>query len=131
MEKEFTQKEFSEYVLNGLIASFPKFNDYYRFETDVLIIEYPSIKGNLILWISSQNNELTIGFDQNNQCIWHTHMSQFGAYEPEDELKELIKFTKRIFEGEEKIVFDLTDGIYVTDSEIPENKLEVKEWKEL
>ncbi len=129
--EEFTQKEYSDYILKGLLKCFPKFNEYIRYETDVLIIEYPSPNQDVIFWISTQDNEITIGLDQNKQCIWHTHMSQFGAYEPESELTEGIKLIKRIFEGKEWIVFDSKEGVYVTDEIGEINNSEYKIWQEL
>lgn len=129
--KEFTQKDYSDYILKGLLKYFPEFKDYIRYETDVLIIEYPSPNHKVIFWISTQDNEITIGFDQNSQCIWHTHMSQFGAYEPESELREGVNFTKRIFDGKDKIVLSSKDGVYVTDEIEKVNKSEYTIWQEL
>jgi len=114
--KELNQKEYSEYILRGFRYYLPEFADYYRFDMDDLIVEYPSSNNNLTLWISTYDNELTIGFDQVGLCVWHTHMSQFGAYEPEDELNEAVKFIKGVFEGKQIIVTISMNEFFVTDT---------------
>ncbi len=130
MEK-LNQKEYSDFILKKLTKFFPKFKEHYRFEQNTLIIEYPSPSGNIEFWISTQDLELTVGFDQDNQCIWHTHASQFGAFDPDNELAEVVKLTNRIFDGKEKIIFDLKNGAYLTDSPEKSNETEIKTWKEL
>lgn len=132
--KELNQQEYSDYILKGFRVNFPEFLDCYRFETDVLIVEYPSLKNSLTLWISTQDIELTVGFDQSGQCVWHTHMSLFGAYEPEDELREAVKFIKGIFAGNQKIVSNSKNEIYMTDTpeeiDETENDVELRTWKD-
>ena len=132
--QELNQQEYSDYIQRHLLQVFPEFSDYCRFETDVYIVEYPSIKNDLVLWISTQDDELTVGFDKDGECIWHTHMSLFGAYEPESELNAAVNFIKGIFEGREIIVTNSKNKIYVTDTpEITnesDDKLIFKTWKD-
>ncbi len=132
--KELNQQEYSEYIFKDFQDNFPEFLDCYRFETDELIVEYPSHNESLTLWISTQDCELTVGFDQTGQCVWHTHMSLFGAYEPEDELREAVKFIKGIFAGTQKIVSNSKNEIYVTDTpeeiDETENQVEIRTWND-
>ena len=137
--EELNQNEFSKYILNGLLQRFPQFIDYYKLENDIMTIEYPSKTGLLILWITTQDNEITIGFDNSEgNCDWHTHMSQYSAYEPEDELREVINLTNNILIGNETIVYNSSLGYYLTDNpeETIKNKLEgetleLKKWHEI
>lgn len=132
--KALNQQEYSNYIQKNLEQIFPQFIDYYRYEDDIYILEYPSQKKELILWVSTQDDEISIGFDKNSECIWHTHMSQFGAYEPESELKEIIEFINGLFDGRQIIVINEKNEIYVTDT--PEetdelgNKVLLKLWND-
>ena len=132
--QELDQQEYSDYIQRNLEQIFPEFSDYCRFEKDVYIVEYPSPKKDLVLWVSTQDYEITVGFDKDGECVWHTHMSLFGAYEPESELNAMVKYIKGIFEGREIIVTNSENKIYVTDT--PEettesdNKVILKQWKD-
>lgn len=128
--KEMNQYDYSNRIKIGLEQEFPEFSNYYRFQSGAYIVEYPSLKNELILWVSAQNCELAVGFDKAEKCIWHTHMSLFGAYEPESELEEAVKLLKRILSGEEKIVIDDNDGICVTQSIDHLGNGTVKTWKD-
>ena len=124
-----TQENYSIYARKELLSSFPYFSDYERFENDVYIVEFPSPHQKVLLWVSTQDKEITIGFDQNEECVWHMHMSQLGANEIKDELKEVIHLIKRILNGSELIAFDSEKEIYLT-SDTFEN-VEIKKWSEL
>ena len=132
--RELNQQEYSDHIQRNLQQIFPEFSDYCRFETDVYIVEYPSPKKDLVLWISTQDYEITVGFDKDGECVWHTHMSLFGAYEPESELNAMVKYIKGIFEGREIIVTNSKNEIYVTDTPEettePDNKVKLKQWKD-
>lgn len=132
--QELNQQEYSNYIRRNLQQVFPEFSHYCRFEADVYIVEYPSPEKELVLWISTQDHEITVGFDKEEECVWHTHMSLFGAYEPESELNAMVKYIKGIFEGRERIVTNSRNEIYVTDT--PEETIEsdnfviLKKWKD-
>jgi hypothetical protein len=121
--EELSQEEYSNYIQKNLEQSFPQFIDYCRYEDDVYILEYPNPKNELILWVSTQDDEVSIGLDKESECLWHTHMSQFGAYEPESELKEAIKFISELFDGKQLIVTNEKNEIYVTDKPEKTNEL--------
>ena len=120
--KELNQQEYSNFIQKNLEQIFPE------------ILEYPSGKKELILWISTQDDELSIGLDRNSECIWHTHMSLFGAYEPESELKEAIEFINGLFDGRQIIVINEKNEIYVTDTQEKTNefgnKVLLKSWND-
>jgi len=137
--QDLNQKEFSDFIKNGLIQEFPYFTDYLRTKDDIITIEYPSVKKTSTFWITTQDLEITIGFDNNEgNCSWHSHMSLFGAYEPEDELKTSIELIKHIFNGTEILVFESGSITFLTknpEEEIAnaENNqiLEFKKWTEI
>jgi hypothetical protein len=131
--QDLNQQEYSDFIQRNLQRIFPSFLDYYRFEKDVYIIEYPSEKKYMTLWISTQDCEISIGFDKDGECVWHTHMSQFGANEPETELNAAVIFINGIFDGKEIIVTNSKNEVFVTDSieEIePVNEFIYKTWRE-
>ena len=131
--QDLNQKEYWDFIQRNLQRIFPSFLDYYRFEKDVYIIEYPSEKKYLTLWISTQDCEISIGLDKDGECVWHTHMSQFGAYEPETELNAAVKFINGILDGKEIIVTNSKNEVFVTDSIKviePVNEFIYKTWRE-
>ena len=133
------QKEFSEFVLKGILQNFPQFSDNYCFNDNIVVIEQSSKTGSVSLWITTQNVEITVGFDnEKGECIWHTHMSLYGANEPEEELKQAIILIENILTGKEIIVIDSNFNYYLTqnpESEIAENidgdNLKFRKWIEL
>ena len=136
--KDLNQKEFSDFIQKGILKEFPYLFDYTKSKDDIITIEYPSSKKIATFWITTQDLEVTIGFDNTDgNCCWHTHMSLYGAYEPVDELKTSIDLTKRIFDGVEILVCECDSIIYLTDNpeeEIRKNKkriLEFKKWNEI
>ena len=137
-KREMNQKEFSKYVLDGMLKQFPQFINHFKIENDTMTIEYHSKSGMLTLWITTQDNEITIGFDNiEGNCYWHTHMSQYNSYESEDELREAIKLINNIMTGNEIIVFinnianHLTKNTDINAIENRGNVVELKRWNEL
>jgi hypothetical protein len=133
MMQDLNQQEYSDFMQRNLQGIFPLFRDFFRFEKDVYIIEYPSENKYITLWVSTQDCEITIGLDKDGECIWHTHMSQFGAYEPETELDAAVKFLTGIFDGSELIVTNSNNDVFVTNTieeSMPENEFIYKTWKE-
>lgn len=131
--QDLNQQEYSDYIQRNLQQIFPSFSDCFRFEKDVYIVEYLSDKKILTLWISTQDCEITIGLDENRECVWHNHMSQFGAFEPETELNAVVKFINRILDGREFIVTNSKKQIFVTDSMeecLPNHELTYKIWSD-
>ena len=134
-----TQKEFSKYVLDEILKRFPEFVYHVKLENDIMTIEYPSKLGILNLWITTQDNEITIGFDnKEGTCDWHIHMSQYSAFEPEDELREAINLVNNIIKGKEIIVFKNNKAYKLTKNsknEVEEKQdddiIEFKKWDEI
>jgi hypothetical protein len=137
--EDLNQKQYSDYILHGILENFPFFKNYYYIQNDILFIEYPSRTGLLKLWITTQDIEVTIGLDnKDGNCEWHTHMSLYSAYEPKDELREIINLINRIFAGQELIVFNNGAAYYLTENKIealvnklPDDNLDFKKWHEI
>jgi len=137
--QDLNQKEFSDFIKNGLLQEFPYFSDYLKTKNDIITIEYLSPKKTSIFWITTQDLEITIGFDDcDGNCTWHTHMSLYNAYEPKDELTTSIEVIKNIFSGIEILVCESDSVIYLTknpEEEIKSNEdnriLEFKKWTEI
>ena len=129
------QKSYSDYILNGLIKVFPSFINCYSYTNEIVNIDFWSNKGFLKLWITTYNMEVTIGFEgKEPKFDWHTHMSLFGAYNPDDELREAINLIQDIILGEYSIAFDINEGyslVEESDTEITENKFQIFKWSEL
>ncbi len=54
--KKLNQQEYSNFIQKNLEQIFPEFIDFYRNEGDIYILEYPSGKKELILWVSTQDD---------------------------------------------------------------------------
>jgi hypothetical protein len=136
--QDLNQKDFTELIKKGVLHQFPKFLDFLKIHNDIMTIEYPSPLGLVTLWITTQGLEVTIGFDDiAGQCTWHTHMSLFGANEPNEELKTSIVLIEDIFSGKEILVYDSDIVVFLTqnpDEEMKINKSDIvlsfKTWNE-
>lgn len=136
---DLNQKEYSEFIKNGLLNQFPQFADFIKFENDIITIEYPSPNGLFEFWITTQDIEVTVGFDdKDGNCSWHTHMSQYGAYEAMDELKASVNLIANIFNEREILVLEDNVVVYLTqnpEDEVKNNKngkvLGFKKWNEI
>ena len=131
--QDLNQQEYSDFIQRNLQRIFPSFMDFFRFENDVYIIEYPSENKHMTLWVSTQDCEISIGLDKDGESVWHTHMSQFGAYEPETELNAAVKFINGIFDGTEIIVTNSKNEVFVTDTieeSVTDDKFVYKTWRE-
>lgn len=71
-------------------------------------IEYYSKQLNIILWLTTQDKEITVGISGNHEFTdYHIHMSLFGASICDEELKEAIDLIKRIITNEEEIIYSI------------------------
>jgi hypothetical protein len=135
-----TQLEYSTLAKDYMIFHHPSFADAIQFKDDGSFdSSIKSGKGHLSIWIATYDSEITIGFeDANGKCDWHTHMSLFNAYEPEEEFAAMTKFLQAILSDEKQILFSAKYGYTLTDEveEDLENKdtdevLTVHKWSEL
>lgn len=135
-----TQSEYSALAKDYLFTHHPEFAETIRYKDDGSFdCSVKSRKGHLCLWIATYDTEITIGFeDANGKCDWHTHMSLFNAYEPEEEFSAMTKLLQAILSDEEPIVFSSKNGYTLTDNvdEDLNNKdtdevLTVNKWSEL
>ncbi len=130
MSIPMTQEQFTSYILQGLINTFPQFaNCITQKPEDVIDIDYNSNKGNLTLWITTQDKEITIGFEDNMNTDWHTHMSCFGANMPQEQLEAAIDFIRNILNDTETILFSEELGHHLDDS--TEDTVRTYKWSEL
>jgi hypothetical protein len=135
-----TQSEYSALAKDYLITHHPDFARTIQYKDDSSFdCSIKSRKGHLSLWIATYDAEITIGFeDINGKCDWHTHMSLFNAYEPEQEFSAMTKLLQAILSDEEPILFSSKNGYTLTDDieEDLKNKdtdevLTVIKWSEL
>jgi hypothetical protein len=111
------QKEFSDYIISGLIRRYPQFENCCKFKSHGIIdIEYKSKQGLVTLRVTTQDREVTIGFSANeNQFGFHLHMSQLGASTPDERLNEAINFIDDIIGDKETIIYSNIDGYMLGD----------------
>lgn len=135
-----TQSEYSALAKDYIITHHPDFAGTIQHKDDGSFdFSIKSRKGHLSIWIATHDTEITIGFeDANGKCDWHTHMSLFNAYEPEEEFSAMTKLLLEILSDEEPIVFSSKNGYTLTDNveEDLKNKdtdevLTVYKWSEL
>ena len=124
------QKEFTEYVIPKLLDIFPQFEKQYTSKPcDIINIECSSPKGKLILRLTTQDREITLGFKVKTKFGWHIHMNQFGASTPDEEIAVAIQLIDFILTDKEKIIFSNLSGYFITgdidglDKYKPENEI--------
>jgi len=134
------QKEFTEYIIPKLVGHFPQFKDFITLKpNDIIDIDYKSNNGKLVFWLTTQDREITLGITGETECDWHTHMSLFGANEPDEELSYAINFIEEVITDKKIIVHSNLLGFYPTDEPIIElekqkedkEKLKFYKWSEL
>ena len=111
------QKKFTYYVISKMVERFPQLRELCtKKPNDIIDIDYKSNKGKLTFWLTTQDNEITLGFTGDSPCDWHTHMSLFGANTPEEELEVAIDFIDSIISDRKKIIHSSIEGYFPTDN---------------
>lgn len=123
------QKEFTEYVILKILGEFPQFKDFCTNKpNDIIDIDYKSKNGKIVFWLTTQDNEITLGISGLTECDWHTHMSLFRANSPDEEIKVTVEFIKNLFSDELNIVYSNIRGYFLVDKDIEEvDKIENEE----
>lgn len=85
-------------------------NDYFEIESDChLIAEFRKPSG-FLFWVTSQENEFTIGCDNiAGECIWHLHISSKYGCENESQISGLSNELSKIFNNKSKIHISTND----------------------
>lgn len=125
------QEEYTDLVISKLLASFPEFEKYTQIRSDKTAdIEYPSERGKLKLFISTRNNEITVGFSAgHNQFGWHIHMDMNGAKTSEGMVEEAIDLINSIKDDKQVIVYTRAHGYFI--SEVEEQPIELQRENEV
>ena len=111
------QKEFTGYIISRITDRFPQFkNSCTTKANEVVDIDFKSRNGKLTLWLTTQDQEVTIGFTGDQECDWHTHMSLFNAYTPEEELLTAIDLIENILSDKEVILHSSLSGYFLADN---------------
>ena len=111
------QKEFTGYIISRITDRFPQFkNSCTTKANEVVDIDFKSRNGKLTLWLTTQDQEVTIGFTGDHECDWHTHMSLFNAYTPEEELLTAIDLIENILSDKEVIVHSSLSGYFLANN---------------
>jgi hypothetical protein len=135
-----TQSEYSAIAKDYILTHHPFFAGTINYNDDGSFdCSIQSKKKHLNFWIATYDTEITIGFeDANGKCDWHTHMSLFNAYEPEEEFAAMTELLQLILSDKEPIVFSSKTGYTLTDdieedlrSKDTEEVLRVFKWSEL
>ena len=99
-----------------------------------------SANRSLSIWIATYDTEITVGFEDadENSGDWHTHMSLWGAHNPEEELNAMSQLIDSIISDSEPIVFSSKLGYYLTDdldaekhAASKDEKVDIRRWSEL
>lgn len=111
-----TQIEFSTLAKTFLAERYPTFLQTIVYkEDDSFDCSLKSTTGRLSIWIATYDSEITVGFDNSeNKCDWHTHMSLFGANEPNEELIAMSQLLDSILSDKEPIIFSSKTGFTLT-----------------
>jgi hypothetical protein len=133
------QKEFTYYIISKIVERFPQFRELCtKKPNDIIDIDYKSNTSKLTFWLTTQDKEITLGFNSDSGCDWHTHMSLFGANTPDEELEVAVDFIDSILGDRKKVIHSSIVGYFPTDNVEDEfmNKekdevLEVFKWSDL
>ena len=113
---QMEQKHFTDYISPKLIDRFPQLANFCTTKPNNIVdIDYKSPQGKLTLWITTQDQEITVGLTGDMDCDWHTHMSLFGANTPEEELEAATQLINSILNDQEPIVHSNLNGYFLTD----------------
>ncbi len=125
-----TQAEFSAIAKKYIIEEYPALlNNIIYKEDDSFDCEITSNKDLLIIWVTTSDTEITLGFkDPENKSTWHTHMSLFGAKEPIEELNAMSQLLNAILSNNEPVIFSSKNGFYLSDE--PDEEIRQKESSE-
>ena len=107
------QKELSEYVFTKIIKRFKSLQTF-KYD-DIVDIEYKSPKGRIILRLTTQENEITLGFASGKKLGWHKHMDQFGVNTPDEQLELAFELIEDIIMDKKTIVYSSVKGYFMTD----------------
>lgn len=111
------QEEFSKFVTPLILNQFPDFISFCSTKPGgVVEINYPSNKGKLNLWFSTQSNGITIGLADGRLNCWHTHMELMGANTTDEEIEAAISLISKIIEDKILIVYSSKLGYFLSDS---------------
>ena len=115
-KKKMTQSEYSSLAKDYIISNHPLFAETLQFrDDDSFHCSIKSENRHLSIWIATYDSEITVGFeDAHGNCDWHTHMSLYGAYEPDEEFASLSKLLQTILSGAEPIIFSSKNGYTLT-----------------
>ncbi|UOQ54949.1 hypothetical protein [Hymenobacter cellulosivorans] len=133
-----TQKEFTDYVIPRLLDSFPQLISI-GISTSEIVLSTQSKQGRLVLQITTQAKELTIGFATTAGPFgWHVHMSQLGAITLDKKTQAATQLLRGIFTDNELIVYSTTLGYFLTDDlanvyqyQQPDESIDAFYWSEL
>ncbi len=129
------QKEFTNYIIPRLIAKFPQFkNHLVEISGDVMNIEFKSNAGQLELWITTQDSEITIGLDdQDGLNHWHRHITSYDNALIDEDINYVSEIIENILNGKTEIIYSNLNGYAIADPEDHLSEsfgeiLEVKPW---
>lgn len=126
------QEEYTEYVIPKLLEHFPMFvNDLTVQPDGITDIDHKSRNGKLILWITTQDKEITIGFTSDDKSDWHTHMNLFGANTPDEEINVAVDIINEIIGDKLLIVHSEEHGYIPYHSDEEDKTGPVFKWSEL
>jgi hypothetical protein len=134
------QKEFTAHVLQKVIAHFPQFENWYTIkENDIVNIEFKSGKGDVELWVTTQDLEITIGLTGLKRSLfdWHMHITPFDFNMVDDYINDAIDVIKNILNDRFNIVdsnrlgYTLNNREYMIQHQEPNEIIKSVRWSEL
>lgn len=117
-----TQGEYSLYAVETIKERFSHISLATEIKDDDSIdIFVKSPKGLLTIGIGTFNTEITLGFKcAEGKSYWHTHMSLFGSYGPNEQIDNLTSLLNNIILDREPIFHSSKEGFYLTSDALAE-----------
>ncbi len=134
------QKEFTDYVIPRLLEYFPQFMEYCVINPhDIVDIEYKSKSGNVELWITTQDEEITIGLTGLKRSLfdWHTHITTYDYDYINDDIAKAVETIENILGDKLQIInssrlgYTLNGIEYCKENQELDELIEVTTWSKL
>lgn len=134
------QKDISDIVILEVVNSFPQLKNTQTVREDYTIdVKLKSIHGKITLWLTTQNSQITIGFNvAEGKFDWHTHIDVLNREKDDRSFKEAINIINSIITDKSIIIYSSILGYFPTDNDegIYEYKqedeiIEVYRWSDL
>jgi hypothetical protein len=132
------QVEFTKSVVSKLLAAIPQFSQLNHADGDYTRdVEIVSNKGDLAIWLGTEDMEITVGLSGVKSSGWHMHLNRFEECILTDEIDKAIRFIQSVLYDKRQIFYSsiygytLNDADFVFNHRKPDEIIETRYWSEI